>query len=74
MSLKRLEKQLASKGNCSTFCNLVARILSENCLRGLRVTKIMNETKLKRVWIVLAANNYSRDNHSQNIRQTQVFM
>ena len=33
------------------FCNLIALILGENCVEGLRVTKIVKEIKFQRVWV-----------------------
>ena len=46
-SVKRLKKKLASKTNFSTFCNLVGLILGCNCVKVLRVTKIVEQINLK---------------------------
>ena len=32
------------------FCKVVALILGQNCLKGLRVTKIMKQVKFEGVW------------------------
>ena len=44
-SVKRSEKQL----DFSTFSNLVALILDQNCVKGLRVTNIVKEIKFEKV-------------------------
>ena len=63
--MKRSKKQLPSKTNHRTFCNLIALLLGQNCVKGLRVTTIVKEIKCKGVWAELEA--VSRENHSQNI-------
>ena len=45
--MKRSEKRLASKANFRLFCTLVAPILGLNCVKGLKVTKIVNEIKFE---------------------------
>ena len=56
--MKRSEKQLPSKANCSILAN---------CVNGLRVTKIVKEIKFEGVSSEQKSKNYFRDNHSQNI-------
>ena len=53
-SVERSEKQLHSKGNFSTFSNLVALILGQSCLR---VIKTVKEIKLEGAWAELEAKN-----------------
>ena len=48
--MKRSEQQLPSKGNFSTFCHLIALILGQNSVRGLRATKKFNEIMFEGVW------------------------
>ena len=50
--VKRLEKQLSLKKNFALLCKLVALSLGENCLKGLRVTKMSKKKKksLRRPW------------------------
>ena len=40
------------------FCNLIALILGQNYVKGLRVIKIVKEIKFKGVWGKLEAKNY----------------
>ena len=39
----------SSKANFSTFCNLIAQFLSQNSVKDLRVTKIVEEIKFEGV-------------------------
>ena len=48
-SVKRSEKQLASKANLEVFCNLNALILSWNCVTGVRINKIVERIKFEGV-------------------------
>ena len=48
--MKKSEKQIPSKANVSTFCNLIALILGQNSVEGLRVTKTFKEIKFEGVW------------------------
>ena len=48
--MKRLESQLPIKVNCSTFCNLIAIILSWNGFKGLKVTQKFKKSKFEAVW------------------------
>ena len=48
------------------FCKLVASFLGQNCVKGLRVTKINEQIKFEGVWSKLEAKKVSRDNISQN--------
>ena len=50
MSVKRLEKQLSSKGSFALFCNLIALTLCENSVESLRLTKIVTEINFQGVW------------------------
>ena len=50
------------------LCNLIALILYYNCVKGLRVTKIVNEIKFERVWGSLKQEIVSRDKDLQNTR------
>ena len=47
------------------FFKVVALILSLNCLKGLRVTKIIKQSKFEGAWNKLEARTVSRDNHGQ---------
>ena len=49
------------------FCILIALTLGWNSVRGLRVTKIVNEIKFEGVWSMIESKTVSRHNHSQNI-------
>ena len=39
------------------FCDLASQISDENCLKGLRITKSVNETKFEWFWVKLEARN-----------------
>ena len=58
------------------FYNLVALILgSNNCVKGLRVIKIVMQIKFERVWGELAAKLcFQRQLLKKYLRQTLVFM
>ena len=42
------------------FCKLVSLILGLNCVKELRVTKVVKQIKFKRTWGELEARNYFR--------------
>ena len=48
--MKRFKEQLSIKAHFSTIFNLVALILIENSMKGLRVTKIVKEIRFEGVW------------------------
>ena len=74
-SVKRSEKQLTSKASFNPFWNLVARILVWNCVKGLRITKIVNETKFHGIWGELEAKNcFQRQSFAKYLKQTLSFM
>ena len=57
------------------FSILVALILGWNCVRDLRVTKIVKQIKVERIWGELEAKNLlQRQPFTKYLRQTLVFM
>ena len=50
MSVKRLEKQLSSKGSFCPFFNLIALTLGSNSVKSLGFIKIVEEIKFEGVW------------------------
>ena len=57
------------------FYNLIALILDENCVEGLRVTKIVKEIKFQSVWGELKAKNcFQKQSFTKYLRLTLVFM
>ena len=71
--MKRSKKQLQSKTNFSTFCNLIPLILNQNCVKGFRVTKIVKEIKSEGVWGKLKAkNSFYRQPFTKYLRLTQI--
>ena len=74
-SVKRSGKCLSSKTNFSTFWKLVALILSQNCVKGLRVTKIVKHINFERVCVKLEARNcFQKQSVTKYLRQTLAFM
>ena len=47
--------------------NSFALIEGWNCVKSLRITKIIKQIKFKKTWGELAANRVSRDNHGEDI-------
>ena len=47
ISVKRSGKQLSCKTNFSIFLKLIALILGSNCIKGLRVAKIVKQIKFE---------------------------
>ena len=75
--MKRLEKQFnfIVRQILALFCNLFAVILGKNCVKGLRVKKIVKEIVFEEVWGKLEARNCSqRQSLTQDLKQTLVFM
>ena len=64
--MKRSEKKLSSKTNVALFWKLVARILSSNCVKGPRFTKIVKKTSFKGPGASQKQKIVSRDNPGQN--------
>ena len=61
--------------NLALFCKLVAIILGLNCLKGLKIFKIVKEIKFEEVWDKLKAKNYlQRQLWTKYLRKTLVFM
>ena len=57
------------------FCNLFARNLGLNCVKGLRVTKIFKQIKFEVVWGKLAAKLcFQRQSSKKHLRETLMFM
>ena len=57
------------------FCNLVGLLLCQNCVKGLRVTKIVYQIKFEVVWSELEAKNcFQRQSFTEYLRQTLVFV
>ena len=72
---KRSKQQFTSKTIFSTFCNLIALIIDWNCVKGLRVTKIVKQIKFKAVWGKLGRKVcFQRQSLRKYLRQTLVFM
>ena len=73
--MKRSKKQLPSKTNSRTFCNLIALLLGQNSVKGLRVTTIVKEIKFEGVWSELEAKIcFQRESFTKYMRLTLVFM
>ena len=48
--MKKSIKQSPNKLNFTTFCNLIALVLCQNDVKGLRVTKNVKKIKVERIW------------------------
>ena len=75
--MKRLEKQFSYivRQILALFCNLVAVILGKNCVKGIRVKKIVKEIVFEEVWGKLEARNCSQGQSlTRDLRQIVVFM
>ena len=66
-TVKRSEKHLASKANFNTFLQLSCSNFRLNCVKRLKVTKILNEIKFEGSGTSYKQKPASRDNHLQNI-------
>ena len=53
--------------NLALLCDLIAPTLSSNCVKRLKVTKVVKEIKFQGVWGVLAATIFPGVNHLQKI-------
>ena len=59
----------------STFYNLVALILDENCVKGCRVTAIVKVIQFERAWGELGARSrLQRQPRTKYLRKAPVFM
>ena len=47
--MKRFRKQIASKAIFRVFCQVIAPGLSQNSMKGLRITKNVKEIKFQEV-------------------------
>ena len=57
------------------FCILVALILGWNCVKDIRVTRVVKQTKFEEVWGRLEVRNcFQRQPFAKYLRQTLVFM
>ena len=74
--MKRLEKQLPSKANFTTFLQLnCSNFRLKPCERGLKVIKIVKEIKFEGFWGELGAKNcFQRQPFTKYLRLTLVFM
>ena len=48
---------MQAKQIVALFRDLASQISDENCLKGLRITKSVNETKFEWFWVKLEARN-----------------
>ena len=65
--MKGSEEQFPSKAKFRIFCDLIALLLGQNSVKGLRLTKKVKEIKFEGVCGKLESKKVSRDNNSQNI-------
>ena len=61
------ESNYQARLNLGLFSHLIVLFLHQNCVKGLRVTKIFKEIKFEGVWNELESKKFFRDNNSQNI-------
>ena len=56
------------------FCDLVTLIFCWNCVKGVRVTKIVKQVKFEGAWVELKAKTVFTDNRGQSISDKLQFL
>ena len=57
------------------FCKLVALNLGQNCVKDIKVTKIVKQIKFQGTWAILEAKNYfQRQPRTKYLRKTLAFL
>ena len=74
-SAKRPNKNLSCKVNFNTFSQIIYLILGKNCVKDLRVTKIVKQVKIHETWSELKVKHcFWRPPRTKFVRKTLVFI